>query len=130
MGYDVYHAYPLKHIVNSNLDIFMIRHMATRKVNNPMTKKKEFQFQLAYICYSHFCIDEPMGDIVMDLHKDHFSPKTVSKIAKCLKFPMSRTLSVIMIYEDGGSMVYRFLAPLTFAPCFNYMALDYLSVLY
>ena len=49
IDYYGYHSYHLDNIVERNIDIFPIKHMATRKVKNPMTNKKEFQFQLAYI---------------------------------------------------------------------------------
>ena len=39
---DGYHAYLLKYIVNSNIDRYLIQHMDTRKVNNPMTKVRSF----------------------------------------------------------------------------------------
>ena len=49
--YDGYNSYPLKNIVNSNLDIFLIHNMATGKVNITKTKKKYFQIKLSYIFY-------------------------------------------------------------------------------
>ena len=45
-----------------------------------------------------------MRNAVLRSHKDHIGPKTVSNIPKCLKIPISRKLSVIVLYEDGGSM--------------------------
>ena len=71
-----------------------------------------------------------MRNAVLDLHKDHLPPKTMSMISKCLKLSMSRTLSVLIIYKELNSIKYIVLASLTFSTYFNYVALDFLYVLH
>ena len=48
-GYVGHIAYPIKHIVNGNMDILPIKHIATRKLKIAKTKKNVSQFHLAYI---------------------------------------------------------------------------------
>ena len=43
-NYVGYNTYLLKHIVNSNMNIFPIQHMATVKVNMTTTKKYFYNF--------------------------------------------------------------------------------------
>ena len=64
----------------------------------------------------------------MDLHKDHFNPKTVSSIDKCIKSSLSRNIPVIMLYEDDWNMMYIILAEFNLALYLIFLALDYLSV--
>ena len=54
----------------------------------------------------------------------------MSMIAKCLKSPMSRMSPVIKLYQEGKMIKYRVLSYLNFTTYFNYVALDYLSVLH
>ena len=125
-----YNSYPIKHILNRNMYRFMIQYMPTRKINITKPENYLLQFQLVYICYSHLCIHEQMRNAVLDLHENHFYPKTMSMIAQYVKFSISRMLSVIMIYEELKSSKYSVLSSLNFAPHLNYSALVYLSVLH
>ena len=111
--YEMYHEYSIKHPVNRNLDILPIQHIAFRKVKNPTTKNRDFQFQLAFIYYLHLHIHQLIGDYIFVIHKDDFRPKTLSNIYKCLKCSIWKTLSVIMLYKDGVLMIIRFKYPIS-----------------
>ena len=58
IGYVRYHAYLFKKLVISNMDIFSIHNIVTRKINIKTTSEYLSQFQLAYICYSRLHMNE------------------------------------------------------------------------
>ena len=113
-----YHGYPPKYIVNANMVILTIQHMATSKLNITTANNCLLQFQLAYICYSCLLIHEQVRHSVWDHCKDRFPSKTMSVVEKCRKGSMPRTLSMIILYVKGEMLKYRVLSSFTFVPHF------------
>ena len=92
-----YHDYLIRHTVSSNIYILPIQHMDTIKIN--IKTAKEILYNLRSHKYAiHICAYMNNQEInFLDLLKEHFTPKTMSMIEKCLNIVILSTLSAIWI---------------------------------
>ena len=94
-----YHVYPLNYIVNKNMDILPIQHMATTLFSQ---QQRRINYNFILHTYAiQICAYIKKREIQFWTFIRTIYPPKICKRFKFYKSLMSRMLSVIMIYKEG-----------------------------